>query len=89
MSQWCNECNKIPYDSDCNDKCPVFGLYFEELAKKHIEVINKLKYLKDRAETVDTYEDDIFADYRCMAESSMREIIDILLSLDLGEEKTI
>lgn len=87
MSQWCNKCNKIPYDSDCNHKCPIFGLEFEELAKKYLEAIDKLKYLKDCAETVDKYEDDIFDDYRQMARSDMREIIDILLALDFGEEE--
>lgn len=50
MSQWCNKCNKIPYDSDCNHNCPVFGLEFEELAKKYLETISELKYLKDCVE---------------------------------------
>lgn len=87
MSQWCNKCNKIPYDSDCNHKCPVFGLEFKDLAKKYLEAISKLKYLKSCAETVDKYEDDIFEDYRQMARSDMREIIDILLTLNFGEEE--
>ena len=51
MSQWCNKCNKIPYDGSCNEVCPVFGLEFEELAKKYLEAINKLKYLMSCAET--------------------------------------
>ncbi len=53
------------------------------------EAISKLKYLKACAETVDKYEDDIFEDYRQMARSDMREIIDILLSLDFGEEELL
>ena len=40
MSQWCNKCSKIPYDSDCNSKCPVFGLDFEELAEKYLTLLN-------------------------------------------------
>ena len=86
MSQWCNECNRSPYTS-CDRSCPIFGLDFEGLAEKHIKAINKLKYLKACAETVDTYEDDIIEDYRCMAESNMREIIDILLELDFDKEE--
>ena len=42
-----------------------------------------LENLKDLAEVVDTYEDDIFSDYRQMAKSNMREIIDTLLELEL------
>lgn len=51
------------------------------------QAISKLKYLKACAETVDKYEDDVIADYRHMAQSDMREIIDILLALDFGEEE--
>ena len=47
MSQWCNKCNKIPYDSDCNDKCPVFGLDFEELAEKYLALVGFNKELED------------------------------------------
>ena len=50
------------------------------------QAINKLKYLKSCAEMVDKYEDDIFDDYRQIARSDMREIIDILLALDFCEE---
>lgn len=52
------------------------------------QAINKLKYLKSCAETVDKYEDDIIDDYRQMARFDMREIIDILLALDFGEEES-
>lgn len=87
MSKWCNTCHREPYEG-CQSNCPIFGLDFDELAKKHLEVINKLKYLKACAETVDAYEDDILDDYRQMAQSDMREIIDILLALNFGEEET-
>ena len=88
MSNWCNECHRNIMRGQwksCENDCPVFGLSFEDLAKQYLEAISKLKYLKDCAETVDKYEDDIFADYRYMAQSDMREIIDILLVLDFGE----
>lgn len=42
-----------------------------------------LKNLKDLAETVDENEDSVFADYRNLAESCKREIIDTLLELEL------
>ena len=62
--------------------------YFEEHCEMTLEqAISKLKYLKACAETVDKYEDDVIADYRHMAQSDMREIIDILLALDFGEEE--
>lgn len=50
MSQWCNKCNKIPYGS-CDEECPVFGLEFEELAKKYFEAIEKLKHLISKEES--------------------------------------
>lgn len=90
MSQWCNECHQnkmFGQWKSCENDCPIFGLNFEDLAKKHLEAIRKLKYLKACAETVDAYEDDIFDDYRQMARSDMREIIDILLALDFGKEE--
>lgn len=87
MSQWCDECKRSPYVG-CDKECPVFGLNFDELAEKYIKAINKLKYLKACAETVDAFEDDIIDDYRYMAEHDMREIIDMLLEFDFGDEKS-
>jgi hypothetical protein len=42
-----------------------------------------LENLKELAECVDAYEDDIIEDYRNMAEHDMREIIDTLLKLEI------
>ena len=42
-----------------------------------------LERLKDLAESVDAYEDDIFEDYRQIARHDTREIIDTLLNLEL------
>lgn len=39
MSHWCNNCNRIPYEG-CDDKCPVFGLDFEELAERYLTLLN-------------------------------------------------
>lgn len=47
------------------------------------QAIKILKELKESAETIDKYEDDVIADYRDMAEYEKREIIGRLLSLDL------
>lgn len=48
--------------------------------EKAIEV---LKALKASAKIVDDYEGDIINDYRYLAESEKRDIIDTLLKLDL------
>lgn len=91
MSQWCNECHQnkmFGQWKSCENDCPIFGLDFEDLAKKHLEVISKLKYLKACAKEVDRYEDDFFLSYRQVAESNKREIVDILLALDFGEEES-
>ena len=42
-----------------------------------------LEDLKETAKCVDEYEDSVFADYRNLAESYTREIIDTLLALEL------
>lgn len=49
---------------------------------------NKLKYLKDLAQSVRDNEDSVFADERSVAEYDTREIIDILLGLELSERRT-
>ena len=64
----------------------IFDYFEDHCSITYEQAINKLKYLKSCAETVDKYEDDIFDDYRQMARSDMREIIDILLALDFCEE---
>lgn len=57
-----------------------------ELSMKEIEyerLKKALEYLKGLAETVENYEDSVYADYRNMAEHDMREIIDTLINLEL------
>ena len=44
---------------------------------------NKLKYLKDLAQSVRDNEDSVFADERSVAEYNTREIIDTLLGLEI------
>ena len=69
------------------DEFSIFDHFKDDCSITYGQAINKLKYLKTCAETVDKYEDDIFDDYRQMARSDMREIINILLTLNLGEEE--
>ena len=68
------------------DEFSIFDHFKDNCSITYEQAISKLKYLKTCAQTVDKYEDDIFDDYRQMARSDMREIIDILLALDFGEE---
>ena len=85
MSKWCDTCVREPYDG-CNGDCPVCGKDFEELAKtvlQYEKLKSKLEYLKSCAETVENYEDSVFSDYRSMAEHDMREIVDILVGLEI------
>ena len=65
----------------------IFDHFKDDCSITYEQAISKLKYLRACAEEVDRYEDDIFSDYRQIAESSKREIIDILLALDFGEEE--
>lgn len=44
---------------------------------------NKLKYLKDLAQSIEDNEDSVFADERGVAEYNTREIIDTLLGLEV------
>lgn len=44
---------------------------------------NVLTELKDLAKAADSYEDSIFSDYQGLAESYKRDIIDILLELEI------
>lgn len=46
-------------------------------------LIGALRRLKDSAEIFDKYEDDYIEDYRNMAESEKRDIVETLLELDL------
>lgn len=69
------------------DDFSIFDHFKDNCSITYEQAISKLKYLKACAETVGAYEDDVIADYRHMAESDMREIIDILLALDFGEEE--
>lgn len=39
MSNWCEKCMRTPYVG-CDDKCPVFGLDFEELAERYLTLLN-------------------------------------------------
>lgn len=39
MSNWCEKCMRTPYEG-CDDKCPVFGLDFEELAERYLTLLN-------------------------------------------------
>lgn len=53
----------------------------KELEYERLKAV--LENLKGLAESVDAYEDDIIDDYRYMAIHDNREIIDILLALEL------
>ena len=53
----------------------------KELEYERLKTI--LENLKDLAESVDAYEDDIFEDYRQIARYNMQEIIDTLLALEI------
>ena len=53
MSQWCNKCNRVPYDSNCNHKCPVFGLEYENLAKKYLAALNANQTSEDKIYATD------------------------------------
>ena len=53
----------------------------KELEYERLKAV--LTELKDLAQTVEDYEDSVYADYRNMAESCNREIIDILLELEI------
>lgn len=52
------------------------------------DAIKLLKTLKGYAEDVDDYEDDFFDDYRQIARVSSRELIDLLLKLEINDELT-
>ena len=58
--------------------------------KKQIKTLEDamciLKYLQDTAKTVANYEDSIFEDERGMASSEARELVEVLLNLDLNSE---
>lgn len=59
----------------------VVEMSIKELEYERLKAV--LEDLKGTAECVDEYENSIYADYRCLAESYKREIIDTLLSLEL------
>ncbi len=39
MSKWCEKCARTLYEG-CDNKCPVFGLDFEELAERYLTLLN-------------------------------------------------
>lgn len=58
----------------------VIEMSIKEMEYERLKAV--LENLKGLAESVDRYEDDIFEDYRQIARSDMREIIDTLLALE-------
>lgn len=40
MSRWCSKCHLTEYRS-CDERCPVFGKHFEDLADKVIKLIEE------------------------------------------------
>ena len=70
------------------DGFSIFDHFKDDCSITYEQAISKLKYLKACAEEVDKYEDDFFSSYRQVAESNKREIVDILLALDFGEEES-
>ena len=59
----------------------VIEMSIKELEYERLKAV--LKDLKETAECIDKYENSVYADYRNMAESYTREIIDTLLALEL------
>lgn len=59
----------------------VMKLSMKEIEYERLKAV--LEELKGMAECIDEYEDSIYADYRNLAESYKREIIDTLLRLEL------
>lgn len=55
-------------------------LSMKEIEYERLKTV--LEELKETAECVDRYEDSVFEDYRSLAESCKREIIDTLLMLE-------
>lgn len=67
MSHWCNKCHRVPYDG-CDLECPVFGLEYEDLAKKLFEKNEEVDRLSQvvlyhDGQIVDTIKD--FAERAC------------------------
>lgn len=50
------------------------------------QMLNILRGLKASAEYIDKYRDDIFADYRNMAEHEINDMIDTLKNLNLDDD---
>lgn len=59
----------------------VIKLSMKEIEYERLKAV--LEDLKEAARCVDEYEDSVYADYRNLAESYTREIIDTLLALEL------
>ena len=59
----------------------VIEMSIKEIEYERLKAV--LEDLKESARYIDEYEDSIYADYRNMAESYKREIIDTLLALEL------
>ena len=64
MSHWCNKCRRVPYNG-CDLECPVFGLEYEDLAKKLFEKNEEAETLNkevDRLSQVILYHDGQIVD---------------------------
>ena len=89
MAKWCGTCAKCAITGEyngCDDSCPVFGKSFEELAEiavKYGMLKSRVEYLKDCTKSVEENEDSVFEDERSMATSEMREIVEILVGLEI------
>lgn len=59
----------------------VIEMSMKEIEYERLKAV--LEDLKGTAECIDEYEDSIYEDYRNLAESYKREIIDTLLRLEL------
>lgn len=57
MSHWCSECYREPHHK-CDETCPVFGLYLEDLAKKYFETVRHGKWVH-----INRTEDNTFCAY--------------------------
>ena len=77
----CKDCDcelivKEEYFNKRHENCPLVETEYERLKAA-------LEGLKETAKCIDEYEDSVYADYRNLAESYKREIIDTLLRLEL------
>ena len=59
----------------------VIEMSMKEMEYERLKAV--LEDLKESAECIDKYENSVYEDYRSLAESLKREIIDTLLELEL------